>query len=363
MPFRIPRSFPRRHGLEAALLLGLLAWLTGNLAIMPDRARRERQRMVLQERGHACRSALLERLKAAETRALTLGHWLADGTLSAADPGASLRILNPWFAHSPSFSFTLLHQVNGHDLAFGRFTEGETRSLELQNQDGTPRSRPLTLDRQGSLHAGPWRDSSYDPTRRPWTAMAESLRSPSWGGPFVYQGLYATSAPCVSFIAPVRPPSGPYTGAAVVDVLLQELATLTEEHCPDPWISVLLSDERGRVLVIPRNLTQHFRQLLAAGQIPTLSAAHLRPFHLLHQETPRPSREGIFQSVSLPSGTGQAWSCSLPTLPGVQWRLDLLGSPKQAPPGPLGPLAGPALTLVIVGLLVALRARAWLQED
>ena len=360
---RLPRSFRRRHGWEAILLGALLVWLASSLAVLPTTARTEHVRILLADRGGACRGDLLDRLKAAETRALTLAQWMREGTLSPANPEASLRVLQPWFAHSPSFSFTLLHQSSGHDLAFGRFSQRETRICELINQDGEPRSRSLHLAASGHLTTGPWEESVYDPARRPWTALAESLQTPAWAGPFVYQGLYTASAPCISYIAPVRREDGGAQGAAVVDILLQELASLLEESAPDPWVNLLLSDERGRILVVPRPLAHHFTQIQQSGQIPTLSSSHLRAFHTLHEKDPRPSAAGSFQTLQVNGGTAHAWSCSLPTLPGVQWRLDLIADPDRAPTGPLGPILGPGSTLLFVLALACVRVRAWFRED
>ncbi len=123
---------------------------------------------------------------------------------------------------------------------------------------------------------GPWKPTSYDPRTRDWYALVATGELERWS-PDAYRFM-TTRDPGLTLSIPVRS-GGRLLGVIALDVLLDDLTSQAWAAQPTPGTLVVIADEKGRALILPRrepfqDREARFREFLepvGPGLLPELT--------------------------------------------------------------------------------------------
>ncbi|MBK8793847.1 MAG: response regulator [Holophaga sp.] len=303
---------------ELLMLMGLLVLVSVSFAWFGTRR-------ILDEQIEARSSESLARLAGdlrkdfdnVERVAQAAARWWAEGKLDTTEGAAAGAQLRPLMLEFPEIANLVVVTTDGWGLSCLR----EATGLGIYQLDARQaNAQKRYFFRKGETQSAPsWEPTPYRVFQRPWYTVAQSATGPQWVSAYRFATL-ATHG--ISYVIPLRDAHGKFQGAICADIFLDSLSARTWAAQPTPHSQVLVTDETGRALILPRDTASSPDTYHASPFLRTLGPDFLPLFHTL---LPR------WQASGRPLGAmhlrhhGTHYTCTIKPLEakGVQWFLSL----------------------------------------
>jgi signal transduction histidine kinase/CheY-like chemotaxis protein len=248
----------------------------------------------------------------------TTQRWWAAGTLQLNDGAATEAQLAPLLEAFPGVANLVIIGREGWGLSCSR----ETNGLTIYHLDARPEQamkRYFRRDGQ-AVRTQRWEPTPFQVFQRPWFKTAQASSAPQWVGAYRFVNLPTHG---LSYTIPLRDRQGVFQGAICVDILLTSLSERTWAVQPTLGSQVLVSDQAGKALILPRGLAPKTEPRQPSPFLRPVAPDFLPLFHTLLNkwkaagQTQRPMhiRQGL-----------RGYTCTVKPLEGVegvQWYLSL----------------------------------------
>ncbi|WLT30472.1 ATP-binding protein [Geothrix sp. PMB-07] len=323
-----------------ALLAGLstlLAWVGMGRSMDQQIQARSRESLARLSSDLKGDLALVERVGG------TVDRWWREGRISFKDlPGAEAQIA-PMLEEFPLVANLVFVSADGWGVSMSRLSDGlATYHLDARQPQGLKRYLRKAGQR---LPFAVWERTPYKVYQRPWWKLATESTSAQWVGAYRFANLPTHG---LSYMVPLRGASGELQGAICVDIFLETLSQRAWEAQPTPHAQVLVSDDRGVALILPRTLPKQAISVEGLPFLRPLGPDFLPLFHRLQKDWLRARDKR--QPFRLGFG-GEGYTCiaePLVVAAGVDWRLSL-AIPDQDVQGPARRLS---LLLLLAGVII-----------
>ncbi|MDP2876580.1 MAG: ATP-binding protein, partial [Holophaga sp.] len=279
-----------------------------------------------------------------ERVAHTAARWWAEGRLNTKDGESTEGQLRPLMMESPEIANLVIVTTDGWGLSCLREANG-LNAYQLDARQDSALKRYFFRNNAPVLTAS-WEPTPYRIFRRPWYVEALSSDGPRWVSAYRFANLPTQG---ISYIYPLRDKEGKFQGAICADIFLQSLSARTWAAQPTPNSQALVTDEKGRALVLPKTFSASLEGQQSTFFLRSVGPDFLPQFHSLLQQwedAVRPPRPIHLRHQ------GVDFTCMVMPLDakGVQWYLSLAIPNKDF----LGASRWVATVLLFSGLLVCL---------